>query len=133
MGKKKSKVIPFRQKSVAKGEANPSKIDISASSTGRLAALDEVHLRLEVERIVCRGTVRETWHSKNDRSYRNVSMDDIQHMLRNAWKLKGKPAWDTEHANWKYKVVGEDIDDEELTLVITVNANELFILVITKF
>ncbi len=90
-------------------------------------------LRVQVPRIVCYGTVRESWHAKNERSYRNVSIDDIQHMLRSEWKLKGKPEWDDDHRNWSYKLTGSDLDDDELTLVITVNVEEQKIFVITKY
>ena len=86
-----------------------------------------------MHRIVCYGTVRESWHSRNDRSYRNISLDDIQHMLRSKWKLAGKAKWNADHGNWTYKVVGEGLEDEELTLVIAVHEDEVEILIITKY
>lgn len=132
-GPKKAPVLPFPQKGIAIPGGKVSNIDINASSAERPAALSEDELRVRVQRIVLYGTVQESWHSKHDRSYRNISLDDIQHMLRNDWKLAGKPKWNAEHGNWTYKVVGEDLEDDELTLVIAVRENEVEILVITKY
>ena len=126
-------LLPFPKKGIDLARAKVSNIDINASEATRPAALSEDELRVRVHRIVCYGTVRESWHSKNDRSYRNISLDDIQHMLRNTWKLAGKPTWDDAHWNWKYKLAGEDLEDDELTVVITVNEEEVTILIITKY
>jgi len=133
LGRSRTKVIPFPKKGVAQTPGSSSKIDINASPAERPAALSEDELRVCVQRIVLYGTVRESWHSKNDRSYRNVSMDDIQHMLRSEWKLKSKPGWSDDHGNWKYKLDGKDLDDDELTLVIAVRDEQVEILVITKY
>lgn len=130
---KKARVLPFAKKGIDHPTSKVSNIDINASSVERSAALSEDGLRVRVQQIVLYGTIRESWHSRNDRSYRNVSMDDIQHMLRSDWKLAGKPKWNDEHSNWIYKLVGEDLDDDELTLVITVNEERVDILVITKY
>ncbi len=125
--------MPFPKKGVAQFPGSKSKIDINASSAQRPEALSEDNLRVRVQQIVLYGTVQESWHSKKDRSYRNVSMDDIQHMLRSEWKLAGKPKWSDEHRNWTYKLEGEDLDDDELTLIIAVKDEQLQILVITKY
>ena len=130
---KKARVLPFPQKGIDLSGSKVSNLDINASPAGRPAAMSEDELRVRVQRIVLYGTVRESWHSKNDRGYRNISLDDIQHMLRNDWKLAGKAKWNAEHGNWTYKVVGEDLEDDELTLVIAVRENEVEILVITKY
>jgi hypothetical protein len=130
---KKARVLPFPKNGIDLSGGKVSNIDINASSAKRPAALSEDELRVRVQRIVLYGTVRESWHSKNDRSYRNVSMDDIQHMLRSAWKLAGKPKWNDEHWNWAYKLDGEDLDDDELTLIIAVHDEQVEILVITKY
>ncbi len=130
---KKARVLPFPKKGIDLPGGKVSNIDINASSAERPAALKEDELRVRVQRIVCYGTVRESWHSQNDRSYRNISIDDIQHMLRSEWKLAGKPEWSVEHRNWKYKLEGEDLDDDELTVVIAVRDEQVEIFVITKY
>jgi len=132
-GLKTTRVLPFPKKAIDLPSGKVSNVDINASSAGQPAALSEDELRVRVQRIVCYGTVRESWHSKNERSYRNVSIDDIQHMLRSQWKLAGKPKWSDEHHNWAYKLNGEDLDDDELTLIISVHEDEVEILIITKY
>jgi hypothetical protein len=54
-------------------------------------------------------------------------------MLMGAWRLKGKPEWNDEHANWKYTLIGKDIEGDSLTLIVTVDTEEQCISVITKF
>jgi hypothetical protein len=130
---KKARVLPFPKKGIAIPRGKVSNIDINASSADRPAALTKDELRARVQRIVCYGTVRESWHSQNDRRYRNISIDDIQHLLRSQWKLAGKPKWNAEHGDWIYKLEGEDLDDDELTLVIAVRDEQVEILVITKY
>jgi co-chaperonin GroES (HSP10) len=133
LSKERPKVLPFAKKSVAKRAAPASNIDISASSSQREPALSEEELRDAVSRIVLYGKFRETRHSAQDRSYRNVSERDILAMLEGKWSLAAKPDWDEEHRNWEYKVAGMDIDGDELVLKITVNVELQMIEIITKY
>ncbi|WP_263380734.1 DUF4258 domain-containing protein [Granulicella paludicola] len=133
MGQKKSKVLPFPRKGLAQSRASASKIDINASSGERPPSLAEPDLRLAITRIVHYGTVWQTRHAGQDRSYRNVSDDDIQHMLLGPWALERTPEWSEEHRNWKYRVRGADIEGDELTLIVSVNTEGQKLSVITKF
>ncbi len=133
MGQKPGRVLPFPKKGVAQSPGSASKLDINASAAEKPPALSEDQLRSRVQQIVLHGTVIESWHSRKDRSYRNVSMDDIQHMLRSDWNLAGKPKWSEEHRNWTYKLHGKDLDEDELTLIIAVKDDRVQILVITKY
>ncbi len=133
MAEKPGKLIPFEKKSVAKGPQAASNIDISASSSQREPALSGEELKTAVSRIVLYGTFRESKHSAQDRSYRNVSQEDIIAMLEGPWKQSGKPEWSDEHRNWKYRVEGKDIEGDELELVIAVNIEMNRIEIITKF
>lgn len=131
---KKSKVLPFPNKGIALNASSESnQIDGSASSAKRPAVLLEPELRLAVMNIIHYGTYRETWHATHERSYRNVTDDDIQAMLTGAWTLASKPEWDDGHHNWKYRLDGQDLDGDELTLIVTLNMEEQCITVITKF
>ena len=53
-----------------------------------------------------------------------ASFQDILHVLQNGEILK-PPEWDEKHENWKYKVEGIDLEEEELR-VITVIVEERF-------
>lgn len=131
MGAEKGKIVPFTKKSVAKAAKSASNLDINASSSPREPALPEEELRAAVSRIVLRGTFRESKHSSQDRAYRNVSDDDIVHMLEGFWVLEGAD-WDGKHRNWKYRLTGTDIEGDALTLVIAVNVEFNRIEIITK-
>ncbi len=54
-------------------------------------------------------------------------------MLTGSWKLAGKPEWDDKHRNWKYRLVGQDIDGDELTLIVAIDSGLEDIRIITKF
>ena len=133
LGQKRTKILPFPKKGIAQTPGSASIIDVNASSGLLPSPLTEAELRDAVLRIISYGTYRETRHSNKDRSYRNVSDDDIQFMLRGPWRLSGKPEWDATHKNWKYKLNGHDIEGDELMLVVAVNQEEQMITVITKY
>ncbi len=86
-----------------------------------------------MSRIVLYGIFRESAHSAEDRSYRNISHDDMLHMLQGPWTLAAQPEWDEAHRNWKYKLAGRDIEGDDLVLVISLNVEEQMITIITKF
>lgn len=129
MGQPRPKILPFPKKGLAQSPASASRIDVSASSE---PALNGEELRAAVARVVLYGTYRESKHSAQDRSYRNVSDDDIQFMLRGLWTLAQEPEWDEGHRNWKYKLAGQDIEGDELVLLVTLNQEEQMITIITK-
>jgi len=133
LAEKPGKLIPFEKKHIAKGPQFASNIDISASSATRHTALGEDNLRTAISRILFCGTIRETWHSEQERSYRNVSQDDIVAMLDGPWKLVARPEWSHAHENWKYKLIGMDIEGDELELVVAVNTELDLIEIITKY
>jgi hypothetical protein len=130
---KNPKVVEIGQRKASQNPIRASSIDVNASSGPGFPALDPDELRLQVERIVMYGTIRETSHSAIDRAYRNVSQDDILAMLEGNWVLKGAPDWDTEHRNWEYKLEGLDIEGDPLVLKIAVNVEMQRIDIITKY
>jgi hypothetical protein len=95
--------------------------------------MPEPELRVALTRIIIHGTYRETRHSSDERGYRNISDEDIQAMLQGSWRLATAPEWDDRHWNWKYRLVGSDIEGDELVLIVTLNLEESLITVITKF
>jgi hypothetical protein len=133
LDERKGKVVEFNKKAVAKGATGASNLDISASSPGRPSALTEPDLRVAVTRIVLYGTIWQTRHAGRDRDYRNISDDDIQAMLLGDWALERMPEWNDDHRNWKYRLLGRDIEGDELTLIVTLNTEEQTLAVITKF
>jgi hypothetical protein len=133
LSSKRTKIVPFQQKSVASPPKSASIIDVSASSGSRWPAMDPDVLRVEVRRIVMYGTIWETKHSAVDRGYRNISQDDILAVLDGDWTLAAAPDWDEAHRNWEYKVAGQDVEGDELVLKIAVNSEMQRIDIITKY
>jgi len=133
LAEKPGKIVPFEKKPVAKTPSTQSKIDISASSAQREPPLTEDALRTAVARVVLYGTLMETGHSARDRSYRNISEDDMLALLEGDWTLAASPEWDEGHRNWKYRLKGTDADGEELVLIVAVQVEFNRIDIITKF
>ena len=129
----RSKVLPFAKKSVAQKSPLPGKIDISASSARHDPPLSEDDLQIAVARALNFGTFRQSFHAAEERSYRNISNEDILHMLGGKWKLDGKPEYDEKHRNWKYQLSGKDFEDDDLVLIVAVDIDENRITIITKF
>ena len=95
--------------------------------------MDEDSLRLLVMRVVNGGgTVRETWHSKYDRAYRNITMHDIVCGLRYSWVCTSQ-SWDDEHCSWEYELKTVDVEGDDLTLRITANQELERVEIITKY
>ena len=128
LGPDKRRVLPFPKKGIALNEKSSSNLDINASPDQRIPALPEEELRQAVSRAVLYGTFRETFHSSGERCFRNISQEDILHMLQGAWALVSTEFSD-EHRSWKYKVAGKDIEGDELIL----DPDENRITVISKF
>lgn len=133
MDRDKKNILPFPQKGIAQTPGSASNIDVSASSSSRPLALAGEDLRQAVTRIVLYGTFRESAHSALDRSYRNVSQDDMLYMLERPWTSAVAPEWDEKHHNWKYKLAGKDIEGDDLVLLVALNTEEQMITIITKF
>lgn len=60
---------------------------------------------------------------------RKIKQSDILNVLETG-EIKREPEWSDEHQNWKYRLEGFDVDDEELT-VVTVILD--VVLVVTAF
>ena len=133
MDQAKKNILPFPKKGIAQTPGSASNIDVSASSGSRPLALAGEDLRQAVTRIVLYGTFRESAHSAFDRSYRNVSHDDMLYMLERPWTSAAAPEWDETNHNWKYKLAGKDIEGDDLVLLVALNAEEQMITIITKF
>src|SRR5258708_26528307 len=122
--KRKPKILEFtpaRKKVVAKIAGKASKLDVESSSSKREPALDVDELKITIARLRhFPDSVRESWHSKNDRSYRHITYDDICYGLDYSCRL-ASCHWDEDHRNWEYKIITVDIEGDELTLKIAVS------------
>lgn len=62
-----------------------------------------------------------------------VSHQDVLHVLQNG-EILSEPEWDETHQNWKYKVEGTDLEEEEELRAITIIIEERFSLfIVTAF
>lgn len=133
LSSKRTNVVDISAKKASHSRGLSSSIDVNARIGQQSGALNEDELRDQVRRIVMYGVIRETKHSVKDRSYRNVSQDDILAMLQGTWILEKQPEWNEDRKVWKYKLSGADIEGDALILVIDVNVEMQRIEIITKF
>ncbi len=79
------------------------------------------------------GEVRPTSHCLNESMpTRNVTMGDILTALRSG-KIKRPAEWDNEHAEWKYRVEGEDTEGDELTAITVILTTDMRLVIVTVF
>ncbi len=78
------------------------------------------------------GRVRITKHSKVRMNERNITMQDILCAFRNG-KVIDDSELDIGTNCWKYKMVGNGIDNNDLTITVTINAKEKYVVIITVF
>lgn len=58
-----------------------------------------------------------------------VSHQDVLHVLRSG-EIISPPEWSDDHRNWKYKVEGTDLEEEEELRAITIIIEERFMIFI---
>lgn len=63
---------------------------------------------------------------------RGVSMLDVTHALKTG-EIRRDPEWDDGHANWKYRVEGQDTDGDDLTTVVVIIEADLTLRIVTVF
>lgn len=61
-----------------------------------------------------------------------TSYPDILHVLQHGEILR-KPVWDEAHENWKYKVEGADLEDEELRVITIIIEEQFRIFIVTAY
>lgn len=69
-------------------------------------------------------------HARYQTKERKISFQDVKHVCMNA-RFKQAPRYENE--NWKYELTGEDLDEEETTIVIAVDNDERVVTIITCY
>lgn len=63
---------------------------------------------------------------------RNITFEDVIHICQKG-KFKCDPRYVPDRQNWKYEVIGKDLDEVATTVVITVDDEKYWVTVITFF
>lgn len=77
------------------------------------------------------GCVQSTKHCKERMRERNITIDDVLHVL--LWGQVTQIEYDSIHDSWKCKVKGLDIDGEELIFIASIYENCQTVRCITVF
>ena len=77
------------------------------------------------------GNTVPTDHCRKEMRDANATFDDVLNVLETG-KVK-KHEWDEEHQNWKYRLVGTDIDGDELTAITVIVESDLELIIVTVF
>ena len=72
-----------------------------------------------------------TFHSRMQSTSRSFDRRDIRHALASG--VLSAEEWDDKHKNWKYRVVGRDLDGDRLAVIIVLDQNHAAIKIITAF
>ena len=63
---------------------------------------------------------------------RGVSHQDVLHVLQTG-EIISAPEWDDIHHNWKYKVEGIDLEDDELRAITIIIEEQFCLFIVTAF
>lgn len=61
-----------------------------------------------------------------------TTFQDIIHVLQNG-EIIQQPVWDDAHGNWKYKVEGADLEDEELRVITIIIEEQFRLFIVTAY
>ncbi len=78
------------------------------------------------------GSFRSTKHARDMMKDRKISTQDIRHVFKNG-KVLDEPEIDIKTGNWKYRIIGNGIDNDNLTVVVVINNDENYLGIITVF
>lgn len=77
------------------------------------------------------GRLVPTWHIEEESGpTRNFDSIDVLQVLRTG-RVVSEPEYIAEYKNWKCKVVGQDVEGEELTLVVAFDPDKGTLFIIT--
>jgi hypothetical protein len=118
--------LPYRNQDFSNIPLDRLKIMLSSTKP-----MSEAGLRQFIVRALDKGWVRETWHSEQDRAYRNISDEDIRYGLsRRDWVIESNEK--AEKVGFKYLIKTVDIEREELHLLVQPTDEET-LKIITKY
>jgi hypothetical protein len=81
--------------------------------------------------ILTDGEIRPTFHCRYESMpKRNVEDLDIRKALT-IGEVQDKPEWEDSHQNWKYKVIGKDLDNDKLTVVTVIVESDFLLRIVT--
>ena len=75
----------------------------------------------------------ETFHARFDHLERGISLDDVILGLRREWKYERVPEFNEEEWQWKYRLLTETIDGDDLTIMIAVDTTTRTFEVLTRW
>ena len=95
-------------------------------------ALDEA--KRKIVQILREGSTVFSEHLLKDiaRNRRGVTHQDVLHVLQTG-EIITAPVWDDEHRNWKYKVEGIDLEEEELRAITIIIDEQFCLFVVTAY
>jgi hypothetical protein len=105
------------------------RLDIMSTKGYRPPYLSEGDLKALVRRALdeAPGQPNETYHARFDHPERGITLDDVIHGLERDWKYERTPEFNEDEWQWKYRIVTETVDGDDLTIIIAVDtANRIF-------
>ncbi len=78
------------------------------------------------------GRIFPSNHAKKMMGKRDISNQDILRAFKYG-KVIDEPEPDIRTGEWKYKIVGNGIDIDNLSVVVTINEDEQYLIIITVF
>jgi len=90
-------------------------------------------LRNLIEIAISRGYFEESEHAEFEHLERNISTEDVLFALKRPDWIVKKQAWSEEYKNWKYLIVSEDIEGDELEVILAAYPNLNKVRIVTRW
>lgn len=102
----------------------------SVTTKQRPAPLSPFDAKQAIHTYLVNGNIVPTQHCLRRMRERHVSMQDITYVLRHG-AIDEQPRWDTDHHNYVYKIVGFDLESDELKVLSVIIEIEATVLIVT--
>ena len=118
---------PERRTFQAKHDESPR-----VETTEYPAPLSPFEAKQAIHEYLLNGYVIPTTHCRKRMEKRDISMQDIEYVLRHGAVIE-QPRWNAEHQNYVYKVEGFDLESDELKVLSVIIESESAVLIVTVF
>lgn len=99
----------------------------------KLTPLTPIEAKARILTILEDGEVKLSAHLRYERMRkRSININDVRAALTNG-EILSAPEWDERHQNWKYRVDGQNLAEEELTVVTIIITQDLKLIIVTAF
>lgn len=85
--------------------------------------MNDKDLLEKIRQYISKGDYRVTYHAKERRGERLISVQDIEYVLLNGYHERGKTTYSVKFQTWNYAIRGNMEDNCEIRLIVALEKN----------